>query len=95
MKINHETKVEISFASDFNKSCLDQEIFYEENIKVKDIIDFIEQIERSNDLKTSIYEKSFVTILDESIFCVSILNPHISWEDIITYKNMYSYYERM
>jgi len=95
MKINHETKIEISVATDFNKSSLEQEVFFKENLKVKEIINFIDQIEDDKDLKISIYEKSFVAILDESIFCVSILNPFINWEDIITYKNIYSYYERM
>ena len=95
MKINHETNIEISVATDFNKSSLEQEIFFKENIKVKEIIEFIDQIEESNDLKISIYKKSFIATLDKSIFCINILNQHISWEDIVTYKNVYKYYERM
>ncbi len=95
MKINHETKIKVSVITDFNETSLEQEIVHEERIKVKKIIDFIENLEKSDRIKTSVYENSFTAIFDKSIVCVNILNPFISWDDIITYKNMYNYYERM
>ena len=95
MKINHETKVKLSIVTDFNEVSLEKEIIHETRLKVREIIDFINQLEKTEKVKTSIYENSFTASFGESIVCLSILDNFIDWDDIITYKNIYEYYERM
>ena len=95
MKINHETKIKASVVTDFNKASLEQEIIYEVSVKIKEIIDFINHLEKNEKIETSIYENSFTASFGESIVCVNILDPFVSWDDILTYKNIYDYYERM
>ena len=95
MKINHETKVKLSIVTDFNETSLEKEIIHEARLKVNEIIDFINQLEKTDNVKTSIYENSFTASFGESIVCLNILDSFIDWDDIITYKNIYDYYERM
>ena len=95
MKINHETKIEISIVTDFIAQSLENQIIIEKIVKVKDILDFIDVLEKEGNIKISIYENSFLASFCESIICVKLLNSSISWDDIISYKNIYSYYERM
>lgn len=95
MKINHETKIRISIVTDFNLISLDQEIVHEEKIKIKEIIAFIDQTEKTKGVATSFYENSFTASFDKSIICLNILDPFVSWDDIMTYKNIHDYYERM
>ena len=95
MKINHETKVKLSIVTDFNESSLEKEIIHEVSLKVKEIIDFVNQLEKTENVKTSIYENSFTASFGESIVWLNILDNFIDWDDIITYKNIYDYYERM
>ena len=95
MKINHATKVKLSIVTDFNEACLEKEIIHETILKVNEIIDFINQLEKTEKVKTSVYENSFTASFGESIICLNILDNFIDWDDIITYKNIYDYYERM
>ena len=95
MKINHKTKVKVSIVTDFNETSLEKEIIHEASLKVEEIIDFIDQLEKTKNVKTSIYENSFTASFGESIVCINILSHFIAWDDIITYKNIYNYYERM
>ena len=95
MKINHETKVNLSIVTDFNENYLEKEIIHEVKLKVKEIIEFIDQLEKTESVETSIYENSFIASFGESIICLNILSNFICWDDIITYKNIYNYYERM
>ena len=95
MKINHETKLLLSIITDFNSTSLEKELIYESKIKVVEIIDFLDQLEKSDRVSTSVYENSFTVSFEKNIVCVNILHPTISWDDIITYKNIYNYYERM
>lgn len=95
MKIDHETNIEISIVTDFITCKLENEIFYRLKVKIKDILRFFEILEEMNIIKTSIYRNSFLASFYENIICINILNSKISWDDIITYKNMYNYYEKM
>lgn len=95
MNINHETKIKVSIITDLCLSSLDQEIFSREKIRVGEIISFIEQVEKFKDAKTSFYENYFTATFNKSIICLKIVDPFVSWSDIITYKNIYNYYERM
>ena len=95
MKINHETKLEISIVTDFISQSLENQIIIEKIVKVKDILDFIDALEKEDNIKVSIYQNSFLASFCESIVCVKILNSLISWDDIISYKSIYNYYERM
>tara|TARA_B100001063_G_C16456749_1_gene401000 strand:- start:315 stop:602 length:288 start_codon:yes stop_codon:yes gene_type:complete len=95
MKINHETKIEISIVTDFIAKSLENQIIIKRLVRIKDILNFINELEKENDIKTSIYENSFLACFCESIVCVKLLDTSISWDDIVSYKNIYSYYERM
>jgi len=94
MKINHETNLKISIVTDLKSVSLEQEIINEACVKAKEIISFIDQIEKTQEVKTLFYENSFTVCFNESIICLNILNPLVSWKDIIMYKDMYNYYER-
>lgn len=95
MKINHETKLDISIVTDFVTHSLESEVILKKRVKIKDILKFIDTLEETENVKTSIYENSFTASFYESIICVNILNSKISWEDIFSYKNIYNYYERI
>ena len=95
MKIDHETSLEISIVTDFITCQLENEIFYNLNVKIKDILKFFEVLEENDSIKTSVYKNSFLASFCESIVCINILNSKISWDDIITYRNIYNYYEKM
>ena len=95
MKINHETKIKISIVTDFITRSLENQIIIEKSVRIKDILNFINLIEKEDNIKTSVYENSFLASFCESIVCIKILNSSISWAEVIEYKNMYNYYERM
>ncbi|MAJ90047.1 MAG: hypothetical protein CMD08_02085 [Flavobacteriales bacterium] len=95
MEINHETRIDISIVTDFITCSLENEIIIKKSVKVKDVLKFIDALEETKNIKTSIYKNSFLASFCESIVCVNILNSSISWDDIISYKNIYSYYEFM
>ena len=95
MKINHETMIEVSIVTDFISRSLEDQIIIKRFVRIEDILSFISGLEKESDIKTSIYENSFLAYFCESIICVKLLNASISWDDIISYKNIHSYYERM
>ena len=95
MKINHETKIEISIVTDFISQSLENQIIIKKSVRIKDVLNFIDAIEEEDNIKTSVYKNLFLASFCESIICVKILNSLISWDDIIEYKNIYNYYERM
>ena len=95
MKINHETKIEISIVTDFITQSLENQIIIKKSVKIREVLNFIDSLEKEKDIKTSIYENSFLACFYESIISVNLLSTSISWDDIISYKNIYNYYERM
>ena len=95
MKINHETKIEISIVTDFITQSLENQIIIKKSVRIREVLDFIDSLEKERDIKTSVYENSFLASFYESIISVNLINSSISWDDIISYKNIYNYYERM
>lgn len=95
MKINHETKIEISIVTDFISQSLENQIIIKKFVKINDVLNFIDALEKESNIKTSVYKNSFLASFCESIISIEILNSLISWNDIFSYKNVYSYYERM
>ena len=95
MQFNYETKVWIKIVKDFEELSFEEELVKVTNIKIKDLILFIDTKKKLHNANTEIYNNMLILSFEKNIINLEIISPQIKWKDIYVYKKIYEFYERM
>tara|TARA_R100000426_G_C4730568_1_gene75658 strand:- start:132 stop:419 length:288 start_codon:yes stop_codon:yes gene_type:complete len=95
MQFDYETKVLIKIVKDFETLSFKEEFAKEINIKIKDLILFIDTKKKLHNASTEIYDNMLILSFEKNIINLEIISPQIKWKDIYIYKKIYDFYERM
>ena len=95
MQFDYETKVLIKIVKDFETLSFKEAFAKEINIKIKDLILFIDTKKKLHNASTEIYDNMLILSFEKNIINLEIISPQIKWKDIYIYKKIYDFYERM